>query len=309
MSKKHLMLLCCCCWSSFSAMASTIEYTPDEDWLPAKSWYTAKDWYPTKPEHPVNASPVKKNHWWNRHATAAPVHEASAQGSSAKSRSWSYRRSRSVQTVTPLRVMPPEKIKPLVSIPFPARIAPPEENKYPWSITGSVGYTQFQQAGDSSGGALLGRFAIGKALYRTSHSLFGLELGVQNGNRMSIAASQATLDQMGSLPIWTTVKPMVDLLGTLQVGSERHAAFLIFKGGIAYRTWESERQSINNLSQLAGEVQAGIGMPIVKNATLSLLYQGVFGANNAFTVYPDSSAHLSNIPIQNGVLLSLSLLL
>ncbi len=281
MLKKHLLIVCCC-WS-FSAMASSIENTPD-DYASEKTWYEAGDWNLIKPVHAVKTSSPKKTHWW--HKPSAPVRSAA-----------------------PLRVKPPEKIKPLASVPFPARIAPVQENKYPWAITGSVGYTQYQQAGDSSGGALLGRFAIGKGLYLTGHSLFGLELGVQNGNRMSIGASQATLDEMGSLPIWTTVKPMVDLLGTVQVGSDQHAGFLVLKGGIAYRTWEAERQSINNLSQVAGEVQAGVGMHIAKQATLSVLYQGIFGSSNGFTVYPDGSARLSNIPIQNGVLLSLSLLL
>jgi len=282
MYKKHLMIVCCC-WS-FSVMASTIEYTPDEHLAPEKTWYTDADWYAMKPHYPAKTSLEKKTHWF---------HKPSA----------------SSRTAVPMRVKPPEKIKPLASVPFPARIAPVEDNKYPWSITGSLGYTQYQQTGDSSGGALLGRFAIGKGLYLAGHSLFGLELGVQNGNRMSIGASQATLDEMGSLPIWTTVKPMVDLLGTVQVSSEQHAGFFVLKGGIAYRTWEAERQSINNLSQVAGEVQVGVGVQIVKKATLSLLYQGVFGANNGFTVNADHSATLSNIPIQNGVLLSLSLLL
>ncbi len=286
--KCHLVALGCC--FSFVASASTIEYTPDEDITPVKSWYMEKDWYPAKQKQ--SYYPVKpKNKTFITKLFAAkkqPVKPA--------------------VTVAPLRIKPVPK-RPQVTVPFPARIEPVVENKYPWLISGSVGYTAFQQAGDSSGGALLGRFSIGKALYHVNHTMAGLELGVQNGNRMSLGVPQSTLDEMGSLPIWTTVKPMVDLLATLQVGSDRTPAYLLIKGGVAYRTWEMERQSINNLSQAAAEVQAGVGVPISKMATLNLLYQGVFGADNKFTVNPDSSAYVYNIPVQNGVLLTLTFLL
>ena len=276
LKKCHLVALCSCL--SFSAIASTIEYTPDEEMTATKSWYTEKDWYPKKSVYPVNKYSGK------------------------------YQRLAPVKTVAPLKIVP-KKVVPKTVVPFPARIAPAAENKYPWSVTGSVGYSGFSQAGDSSGGTVVGRFSIGKGLYIAGHTLFGLELGVQNGNRMSIGESQATLDEMGSLPIWTTSKPMVDLLATAEMGSEKHSGFLVLKAGIAYRTWETERQSINNLSQIGAEVQAGVGMHILPKATLSLLYQGVYGGSNNFTVHPDHSATVTNIPIQNGLLLSLALLL
>ena len=277
MLNKYPFVIVSCLWSlSAIGIASTIELTPDEEMAPAKGWYTTKNWYPTKSSTAVKKYPVK------------------------------YRHLEPVKTAVPMRIV---KKQPPAKVPFPARIESKTENNYPWSITGSVGYSAYQQAGDSSGGTLVGRFGLGKVVYHSGFTSVGLEVGVQNGNRMSISASQATLDEMGSLPIWTTVKPMVDLLGTLQVGTSSSPAFFVLKGGIAYRTWETERQSINNLSQIGGEVQAGVGIPLAKKATLSLLYQGVFGASNDFTVRPDTSATVSNIPIQNGVLLSVSLLL
>jgi hypothetical protein len=126
---------------------------------------------------------------------------------------------------------------------------------------------------------------------------------------MSIGVPQSTLDEMGNLPIWTTVKPMGDVLVTLQRNSENMPGFFVLKGGIAFRQWVTERQSINNLNQIGGEVQAGVGIPILKRTTLSLLYQGIFGGSDNFVVYPDHSATVTNIPIQNGLLLSLSFLL
>ncbi len=280
---RHLVALGCCL--SSAAMASTIEYMPDEEWVPAKysllsrgkssppKAATQKVWRPT---HPVGAKKV------------VPV----------------VKQTYPQKTTIPAKDMALEKD------------APVQRDIHRWSATGSIGYTQFQQAGDGSGGALLGRFAIGRDFYNTEKTRFGLELGVQNGNRMSIAASQDTLDALGGLPVWTTVKPMVDFLATYQVAVLHESpAFVVLKGGAAYRQWEAERQSINNLSQIAGEIQAGIGVAVVERATLSLLYQGIYGANPDFTVNTtpnqefNGTGHVSNIPVQNGVLLSLSILL
>ena len=58
MFKRYQLVALGCCLS-FIAMASTIEYTPDEVMSPSKSWYTAKDWYPSKPVYPVKDYPVK----------------------------------------------------------------------------------------------------------------------------------------------------------------------------------------------------------------------------------------------------------
>jgi len=205
---------------------------------------------------------------------------------------------------------------------FAGTMGSPERvvDMYPWSVVGSIGYTYFQDTANG-GGTPVGRLGIAKDLFNLgdagldndfmdmSNMRIGLEFGVQNGNRMSISASAATLDAMGGLPIWTTTKPMLDLLATVKVAPMYDSpVFLLMKGGVAWRQWVLERDTINNLSQAAGEIQAGLGIPVADAATLSVLYQGIFGSSAGFTADATTGiGHVSNIPVQNGVLLSLSL--
>ena len=200
-------------------------------------------------------------------------------------------------------------------------VAAPVET-HPWSVVGSIGYTYYQNAAQA-GGTPVGRLGIAKDIFNlgdtgigsefldTSSMHIGLEFGVQNGNRFSLSTPQANLNALGGLPIWTTAKPMLDLLGTLKFAPMTDVpVFLIAKGGVAWREWALERDTIHNVSQAAGEIQGGIGMPIADSATLSILYQGIFGSSPNFTVNTAAATgHINNIPVQNGVLLSLSLTL
>lgn len=198
----------------------------------------------------------------------------------------------------------------------------PVVDMHPWSVVGSIGYTYYGNT-NAGGGTPVGRLGIAKDIYNLgdaglandvmdmSNMNLGLEFAVQNGNRMSLGASQASLNAMGGLPIWTTVKPMLDLLGTLKFAPMANTpAFISLKGGVAWREWMLERDTLNNVSQAAGEVQAGVGIPVSDIATVSVMYQGIFGASADFTVDATTGlGHVSNIPVQNGVLLSLSMTL
>ncbi len=198
----------------------------------------------------------------------------------------------------------------------------PMVDMHPWSVVGSIGYTYYDNAA-AGGGTPVGRLGIAKDIYNLgdaglnndvvdmSNMNLGLEFAVQNGNRMSLSASQTVLDSMGGLPIWTTVKPMLDLLGTLKFAPMMDTtAFLSVKGGVAWRQWMLERDTINNLSQAAGEIQAGVGIPVADAATISVMYQGIFGSSADFTVNTlTGTGNVANIPVQNGVLLSLSMTL
>ena len=105
---------------------------------------------------------------------------------------------------------------------------------------------------------------------------------------------------------------MLDLLGTLRVSFFSNvAAFLEFKAGAAYRRlYVINRADVGNKYQFAGEVQAGAGVPITDSSTLSLLYQGVYGGSADFTASAVSlTGSVKNIPVQNGLLLSLNITL
>lgn len=184
-----------------------------------------------------------------------------------------------------------------------------KENNHPWAVTASIGYTDFQNSYKNEGQSVLGRLAFNRALLNFKLAKLGIELGVQNGNSMRLSVSQTALDELGGSPIQTTVKPILDLLATVAtVPVWQSAVFAQVKGGIAYRSWQfDDRTSINFLSNIAGEVQAGIGVALNSTTSLSLLYQGIYGGNPDFVVnLTNETGTISNIPMQNGVLLSLS---
>ncbi len=185
----------------------------------------------------------------------------------------------------------------------------PTESNHPWAITASIGYTDFQNSYKNEGQTILGRLAFDRELLNFKLAKFGVEVGVQNGNSMRLSVSQTTLDELGGSPIQTTVKPILDLLATVAtVPFGKSSIFAQVKGGIAYRSWQfDDRTSINFLSNIAGEVQAGLGVALNSNTSLSLLYQGIYGGNPDFVVNAtNETGTINNIPMQNGVLLSLS---
>lgn len=191
---------------------------------------------------------------------------------------------------------------------------------HPWSVTASFGYTSFEYGTDGTGQTPLGRFAIGRSLYDLGYSSFGAEMGVQNGTSMRLFVPQAVLDYTGGLPVGVEVKPMLDLLGTLRISlTPTNAVFSDVKVGLAYRRMDVNRNTGSNKGQFAGELQLGVGMAIAESATLSVLYQGVYGSALDYTVNVDGltdteivlgafdrTAHIGNIPIQNGLLVSLN---
>ncbi len=187
----------------------------------------------------------------------------------------------------------------------------PQIEVHPWSVTASLGYTAYKYGADGSGQTPVGRFAIGKAICDVGQASFGGELGVQNGNTMRLFIDQSTLDLLGGLPVEATITPLLDLLATLRVSvASNTPVFLDIKGGLVYRRMYLDRETINNKFQFGGEFQGGIGVPIADSSTLSLLYQGIFGGSLGYNVNTAAqTASVKNIPIQNGILLSLNVTL
>jgi hypothetical protein len=156
----------------------------------------------------------------------------------------------------------------------------------PWSVIGGLGYTWYDfgyhggssadpaaQASIGDGQTAFGRFAIARDLAKRHSIQFGLELGVQSGNIMRLDIPQATLDLLGGMPVQANIKPMIDLLATattepLMTG---YPAYGVLKAGIAYRRMQiDERVTVNDLSQVGFELQAGLGANITDRARLAL---------------------------------------
>ena len=189
---------------------------------------------------------------------------------------------------------------------------PPVVDSCPWSITGSLGYAGLDGAYGGQGQSGVGRLGMGKVFKDYGRSSLGWELGVQNGTTMQLQIPEDTLDVLGGVPVTVTVKPLLDILVDWRFTPvSTTAMFGEVKLGAAYRRMDVLiRQTVNNKSQFAGEVQVGLGMPITDVATLSLLYQGIYGADVNFQANTTTeTGFISNIPVQNGVLLSLNVAL
>jgi hypothetical protein len=178
----------------------------------------------------------------------------------------------------------------------------------PWSITASIGNGKYQHIPSPEGDAALARLALSNELLLTGDVALGLELGVQNGNHLHFRIPYQNAPVLRIIPVHTYLSPMLDLLVTAKSDPLAGSAFYAqIKGGIAYRNWRIQQNTINELSQLAGEIQAGFGYPITALASLNLLYQGVFGGNPDLTLnLATQTAQLSNIPILHALLLGLS---
>ncbi len=196
----------------------------------------------------------------------------------------------------------------------PDRMAMPSEpsqsTNHLWSAIISTGYTNYSHMYAGDGQTPIARLAIARSFKTTaSHWGFGIETGVQTGNTMRLENSQATFNLLGAFsPIQTTVKPMLDLLLTAKKSFSDNPLFLIGKAGIAYRRWQFDNvNTINDLSEINAEAQMGVGYQINERTDLDFLYQGIFGGNPNFTAnIATGTGHVSDIPIQQGACLSLS---
>src|SRR3990167_8388858 len=186
--------------------------------------------------------------------------------------------------------------------------APPPIVQDPWSVITSAGYTNYSNMYSHDGQTAIARLAIARSIYTHNDWRFGIEAGVQTGNTMRLEANQAAFDLLGSyVPIQTTVKPILDLLVTVEKAFVRTPIFLQGKAGMAYRRGQFNNiNTVNDLSQVGFEMQLGAGLHINQHTDLSLLYQGIYGGNPNLAVNTAAgTGAVSNIPTQNGALLSL----
>ncbi|KTD40456.1 hypothetical protein [Legionella parisiensis] len=179
----------------------------------------------------------------------------------------------------------------------------------PWSFIATAGAGNYQiTSRDKS--VPIGRLALANEMMLAGNIALGLELGLQTGTHIKLNMPQeAFLALKKWIPMQTTLAPTLDLLITSKSDPLGNSSFFAqLKGGLAYRHWQDNRVPLNDISQLAGEVQAGFGYPITALANLSLLYQGIFsgnGPNFHFDTY-SKREQLSNIPTLHAVLLGLS---
>ncbi|PJD95585.1 MAG: hypothetical protein CK426_02540 [Legionella sp.] len=185
----------------------------------------------------------------------------------------------------------------------------PISQDQPWSVTASLGNGKYQSIHNYSNNTTLGRLALGNDMMLTGDLAWGLELGIQNGNKIYLERTSHALALIEWFPIKTNLGPMLDLLVTAKSDPIAGSSFFAqLKGGIAYRSWQITNQAIKDTAQLTAEFQAGLGYPITTLTSLNLLYQGVFSNEPYLSFHPYSkTGNLTNIPSLHAVLLGFSI--
>lgn len=172
-------------------------------------------------------------------------------------------------------------------------------------VGGYGGYGTVSGGYKNDGNVAQGRFALGVHAKQYRKWMLGGEVGIQSGNTMRLSASSAVVNPVTGLPPQATLKPLLDLLFTVKSQiplNMNKPVYYILKGGIAYRQLQLEDRTStygDGLSNVTGELQAGLGMNVTEHVLLNAFYQGIYSNSNA-GVSLDSAGNtpISHIPTQ-----------
>lgn len=180
-----------------------------------------------------------------------------------------------------------------------------------FGISADIGFTQYNKVYLQDGQSVLGRLSLQTQYSPSDFFALGIESGLQNGNTMRLNLPKSTLDLLGGEPVSVMVKPMIDLLGTLQVTPfDDFGLFGVLKGGVAFRQLQVNRNEVNDLSKTSPEFQAGLGYKINDNMAFHINYQQILGGNPNYQINPfTETATISNIPGQKTILFGLNLII
>lgn len=155
-----------------------------------------------------------------------------------------------------------------------------------WSLIAGLGYGKYSHTVQSTGKTAFERLGISFMLpQKINRFSFGIETAIQSGARMQLDVSQNDLDVLGGLPIQINAKPILDfLVVSKRALGDRLPISLAGKGGLAYVEWQTDRNTVNNLSKVLPEVQFGLNYEASKHVNLNLMYQRIFGSNPNFSV-------------------------
>src|SRR3990172_8619355 len=164
----------------------------------------------------------------------------------------------------------------------------------PWNLGVDIGYTHFQDNLCCGNNTPTARISLGVSPIYWKALTLGAEIGIQSGNKMRLAISQEDSNTIVGGPINTAVKPIADLMGTLQLSlNAANTAFVMLKGGVAYRTMQFDRDSIPGKTQFNGKLQAGFGIKISSRTKLVAYYQGIYSGRLNFNVTKTSISNIT----------------
>lgn len=167
------------------------------------------------------------------------------------------------------------------------------------SISG--GYGNFNHVLSNDGITPSLRAVLGAAFHVTAPFSLGTELGIQTGNRMRIDTSNA-IAAFGAAPVFLTIKPIGDFLGTLTYDLDICSLFFQAKGGGAYEMGMFDSLTVPNKSAIRPELQAGFGYYLSYNVSIIAYYQRIFGGMPTLTDidFDAGTGRLNQLPIWQG---------
>lgn len=166
----------------------------------------------------------------------------------------------------------------------------------------SGGYSVYKHVFSNDGASGLFRFSLGAQTSSRNDLNFGVEVGIQTGNRMRIDSGNA-ISAIGTAPVFLTIKPMYDILATLRYDLSHRSIFLEMKGGASYSNGLVDSLTIPNKGELSPEIQAGFGIHLSAKVTILFYYQHIFNGEAQLINVNSSTgtARLSHLPtLQSG---------
>ena len=148
------------------------------------------------------------------------------------------------------------------------------------------------------------KLSIGKELFHYHSTAIGLELGVETGNTMRLDISKTLLNQLGGLPFQSQMKPTSDLLGIIRAPIYSTRLNVLLKTGVAFRTWQFERCSADDRSQVDPEFQFGFAWQVNNSVYLQLSGRTIIGQKVRYSINPlEEQLIITGMPSQYGVLI------
>ena len=141
-----------------------------------------------------------------------------------------------------------------------------------WGVNGALGYGEYSKI-DQSGSAL-GRFGMSISNQVNNQFNFGLEVNIQNGQRMRLN------NDLVETPVDMTLLPQIDLLASMTMHFLDSSCFLLLKGGGTYIKATFDRRAIADKSAFKPEMQFGGGVSLNNKANLVIFYQRIFASNS-----------------------------
>jgi hypothetical protein len=177
-----------------------------------------------------------------------------------------------------------------------------------WFVDGALGMSYTDNITNKTNQTAIGRLSLGTTLLSLTTWSADAEIGVQSGSTFRLAFPKESIDALGGVPIEVTIQPFLDVLGGLKVKPWTNLPMeLWFKGGLAYRMMQTDRDEVNDISEVDPELQVGLGYHLTKQATLTLGYQIIFGKKPQLTIKPENeSGYLHHVPQQQAFLLGFS---